>query len=130
MVAEIMTIILEAIWNNIDNSFNQKMITMWLNVLAVLDNGLVHLHALVGGEVLDSGLVCLQPLVGEEIYQLADGSDHALHHGRRPCGDAWRARLVLSRQPASDHARVVFDMTRQWLHFSSFDKKMQLQECR
>ena len=63
---------------------------MRLNVLAVLDNGLVRLHALVGGEVLVSGLVRLRALVGEEIYQLADGSDHALHHGRRPCGDAWR----------------------------------------
>ena len=34
-------------------------------------------------------------------------------YGGRPGGATWRARLVLSRQPASDHARVVFDMTRQ-----------------
>ena len=84
------------------------MIIVRLNVLAVLDNGLVRLHALVGGEVLVSGLVCLRALVGEEIYQLTDGLDHAPQYGGRPGGATWRARLVLSRRLASSHARVVF----------------------
>ena len=88
------------------------MILVQLNVFAVLDNGLVRLHALVGGEDLVVGLVCLHALVSEELYQLTDGLDHAAQYGGRPGGATWRARLVLSRQPASDHARVVFDMTR------------------
>ena len=52
------------------------MITMRLKVSAVLDNGLVHLHALVGGEV-GYVLVHLRALVVEEIYQLVENSDHA-----------------------------------------------------
>ena len=116
MVAEIMTIILVAMWNNIDNSFKQQMITICLNVSAVLGNGLVHLHALVGEEV-DYVLVHLRALVGEEIYQPVEDSDHALQYGGPSGGATWRARLVLSRRPASGHARVgvVFDMTQQHL---------------
>ena len=56
------------------------MITMQSNVSAVLDNGLVHLHALVGGEVGDV-LVNLRALVGEENYQPVEDSDHAVQHG-------------------------------------------------
>ena len=56
------------------------MITMRSNVSAVLDNGLVHLHALVGGEVGDV-LVNLRALVGEENYQPVEDSDHAVQHG-------------------------------------------------
>ena len=63
------------------------MITDRLIVLAVLDNGLVRLHALVSGDVLVVGLVYLRALVSEEIHQPAEDSDHALQYGG-PSGGA------------------------------------------
>ena len=99
-------------WNNINDSFNQQVITICLNVSAVLGNGLVHLRALVGEEV-DYVLVHLRALVGKEVYQLVEDPDHALQHGGPSGGAAWRPRLV-PLWLASGHAWLVFDMTRQY----------------
>ena len=68
MFAENNNIIFRDNMANDNHSLTSEMIIMRLKVFAVLDNGLVHLHALVGGEV-GYVLVHLRALVGEEIYQ-------------------------------------------------------------
>ena len=97
MVAEIMIQVLVAIWQNDNHSLSNERIMTGLKVLAVLDNGLVHLRA----------------VVSEEVHQPAEDLDHVLKHGRRPCGGPWRTLLVLSRQLVSGHTGVVFDVPRQ-----------------
>ena len=105
--------VLVAIWQNDNHSLSNERIMTGLKVLAVLDNGLVHLRALVGEEV-DFALVHLRALVGKEVYQLVEDPDHALQHGGPSGGATWRPRLA-PLWMASGHACVVFDMTRQSL---------------